>query len=222
METSSTSDVVLTRASDSERLMVIDRRFPFQVVSGDQAGDDGEAGGGTRTRDTRFTKPVLCQLSYSGVRQSYRRCCCLFWTRLRRAPVRRSEARDPRGTPLRTVNRRCVDPEQAGVLLRRDAVVGGRHRAVPERAECRPVVAGEQQHLVVRSAPRQRLRLGQALQDATPGEPSRSPEARGYDRTWRSRWWFRIFRLTRWSALSIVFVSQPSSSAIISYEQPSR
>jgi hypothetical protein len=37
-----------------------------------------------------------------------------------------------------------------------------------------------------------------------------------YARTWRSRWWFRIFRLTRCSALSIVFVSQPSSSAIAS------
>ena len=43
--------------------------------------------------------------------------------------------------------------------------------------------------------------------------------ARDYARTWRSRWWFRIFRLTRCSALSIVFVSQPSSSAISSYER---
>ena len=35
-------------------------------------------------------------------------------------------------------------------------------------------------------------------------------------------WWFRIFRFTRCSALSIVFVSQPSSSAISSYDEPSR
>ena len=27
---------------------------------------DEEAGGGTRTHDLRFTKPLLCQLSYSG------------------------------------------------------------------------------------------------------------------------------------------------------------
>ena len=29
------------------------------------------AGGGARTRDTRFTKPVLCQLSYSGERRCW-------------------------------------------------------------------------------------------------------------------------------------------------------
>src|SRR5262249_32803975 len=43
-----------------------------------------------------------------------------------------------------------------------------------------------------------------------------------YRRTCRSRWWWRIFRLTRWRALSIVFVSQRSSSAICSYEEASR
>ena len=37
-----------------------------------------------------------------------------------------------------------------------------------------------------------------------------------YCRTSRDCWCVRIFRLTRWSALSIVFVSQPSSSAISS------
>ena len=44
----------------------------------------------------------------------------------------------------------------------------------------------------------------------------RRPRADALQRTWRSRWWFRILRLTRWSALSIVFVSQPSSTAICS------
>ena len=41
-------------------------------------------------------------------------------------------------------------------------------------------------------------------------------------RTSRVFWCARIFRLTRWSALSIVFVSQARSSAICSYELPSR
>ena len=43
-----------------------------------------------------------------------------------------------------------------------------------------------------------------------------------YRTTSRPFWCARIFRLTRWSALSIVFVSQPSSSAISSYDEPSR
>ena len=43
-----------------------------------------------------------------------------------------------------------------------------------------------------------------------------------YCRTWRPCWCVRIFRFTRCSALSIVFVSQPSSSAICSYDEPSR
>jgi hypothetical protein len=43
-----------------------------------------------------------------------------------------------------------------------------------------------------------------------------------YRRTCRDFWWVRIFLFTRCSALSIVFVSQPSSSAICSYDEPSR
>jgi PD-(D/E)XK endonuclease len=43
-----------------------------------------------------------------------------------------------------------------------------------------------------------------------------------YCRTWRDSWWVRIFRFTRCSALSIVFVSHPRSSAISSYDEPSR
>src|SRR3990172_208957 len=41
------------------------------------------------------------------------------------------------------------------------------------------------------------------------------PRAR-YERTSRDFWCVTILRFTRWSALSIVFVSQPSSSAICS------
>jgi len=37
-----------------------------------------------------------------------------------------------------------------------------------------------------------------------------------YSKTWRDFWWVRIFLFTRWSALSIVLVSQASSSAISS------
>ena len=40
--------------------------------------------------------------------------------------------------------------------------------------------------------------------------------------TSRVFWCARILRFTRWRALSIVFVSQPRSSAISSYELPSR
>jgi hypothetical protein len=43
-----------------------------------------------------------------------------------------------------------------------------------------------------------------------------------YSRTCLDFWWVRIFLLTRWSALSIVFVSQPNSSAISSYDDPSK
>ena len=43
-----------------------------------------------------------------------------------------------------------------------------------------------------------------------------------YCSTSRVFWWARILRLTRWSALSIVLQSQPRSSAISSYESPSR
>jgi hypothetical protein len=43
-----------------------------------------------------------------------------------------------------------------------------------------------------------------------------------YSRTCLDFWWVRIFLLTRWSALSIVFVSQPNSSAISSYDEPSK
>ena len=59
---------------------------------------------------------------------------------------------------------------------------------------------------------------------ALPTELLRRSEdgSRAYCRTWRPRWCWSTFRLTRWSALSIVFVSQPSSSAISSYELPSR
>ena len=45
---------------------------------------------------------------------------------------------------------------------------------------------------------------------------------RPYCSTSRVFWWARILRLTRWSALSIVLQSQPRSSAISSYESPSR
>src|SRR4029077_12974511 len=43
-----------------------------------------------------------------------------------------------------------------------------------------------------------------------------------YSRTWRERWCVSTLRFTRCNALSIVFVSQPSSSAICSYDEPSR
>ena len=43
-----------------------------------------------------------------------------------------------------------------------------------------------------------------------------------YCRTWRPSWCMRILRFTRCRALSIVFVSQPSPSAICSYDAPSR
>jgi hypothetical protein len=45
---------------------------------------------------------------------------------------------------------------------------------------------------------------------------SRRMVALGQSRTWRERWCWSTFRFTRWSALSIVFVSQPSSSAMSS------
>ena len=46
--------------------------------------------------------------------------------------------------------------------------------------------------------------------------------ARRYRRTSRVFWCVTIFRFTRWSALSIVFVSHSSCSAISSYDDPSR
>ena len=52
--------------------------------------------------------------------------------------------------------------------------------------------------------------------------PLHGVEATGYERTARDCRWTTIFRFTRWSALSIVFVSHPRSSAICSYELPSR
>jgi hypothetical protein len=54
-----------------------------------------------------------------------------------------------------------------------------------------------------------------------PDSPGRSRGLRGYERTWRDCWCWTTLRFTRWRALSIVFVSQPSSSAISSYESPS-
>jgi hypothetical protein len=53
------------------------------------------------------------------------------------------------------------------------------------------------------------VRLAAAGEPPIRGDPS-------YCSTARPLWWVRIFRFTRWSALSIVFVSQPSSSAICS------
>jgi hypothetical protein len=44
----------------------------------------------------------------------------------------------------------------------------------------------------------------------------RQPAIPYYSRTCLDFWWVKIFLLTRWSALSIVFVSQPNSSAISS------
>ncbi len=41
-------------------------RLPLAVRAGERMPTVRRAGGGTRTRGTRFTKPVLCQLSYSG------------------------------------------------------------------------------------------------------------------------------------------------------------
>jgi hypothetical protein len=49
-----------------------------------------------------------------------------------------------------------------------------------------------------------------------PDRNDRSPRDRRYARTSRVFWCARIFRLTRWSALSIVFVSTSRSSAISS------
>ena len=49
----------------------------------------------------------------------------------------------------------------------------------------------------------------------------RAAFGRPYRSTWRDCWWVSTLRFTRWRALSIVFVSQPSSSAICSYESPS-
>ena len=46
--------------------------------------------------------------------------------------------------------------------------------------------------------------------------------ARRYRRTSRVFWCVTIFRFTRWSALSIVFVSHSSFSAMSSYDAPSR
>src|SRR5262245_15722767 len=52
--------------------------------------------------------------------------------------------------------------------------------------------------------------------------PSASRYCSRYWSTWRDCWCASTLRFTRWSALSIVFVSQPSWSAIVSYDSPSR
>src|SRR5262245_697188 len=49
-----------------------------------------------------------------------------------------------------------------------------------------------------------------------------SAGASHYWSTCRDRWCASTLRFTRWSALSIVFVSQPSRSAMVSYDSPSR
>jgi hypothetical protein len=65
------------------------------------------------------------------------------------------------------------------------------------------------------------LRPQRTPPESGPGRSTGKPEGL-QARTSRSFWCARIFRLTRWSALSIVFVSQPRPSAISSYEFPSR
>ena len=126
----------------------------------------------------------------------------MSWVATKMMARKMREARHPARARVRRVDRRFRRPP-----LR---VQGHRRHVRPRRRRLR-AARGQRHHR------RRVLREGRRRRDHL-----HLTNRAAYAGTARVAWCATILRFTRWNALSIVFVSQSSSTAIASYDLPSR